>query len=113
MYRVFDHTLDLGYFEGREGLVTGLEIKDLSVTSLVETARAEDLAAAEARYKQELIGGGNYKGLTVGLLVLEGEKSVDISRYGVRRLGDPKDLTVARLPPGQVAGRAEEVSEGL
>ena len=44
-YRICNDSLNLGNLVGRVGLVTGLEIEDLSVNSFIVKTRAENLAA--------------------------------------------------------------------
>ena len=54
-YGIFNYCLNVFVIECRESLVTGLEIKNLSVTASVCTTRAEYLAAkaAQAEAKKE------------------------------------------------------------
>ena len=93
--------------------MTGLEIEDLAVAALIETAGAEHLAAAVVADEQQLIRRRDDKRLAVGLLVLQGEIAVDVLGDGMCRLDNPQHLAVPALTPGEVAGRAEEIAERL
>ena len=48
--------------------MSALEVKDLSVSSLEQAARAEHLTARITGDQQDLVGVGNGEGLAVGFL---------------------------------------------
>ena len=90
-----------------------LEIKDLSVSSLEQTARTEHLSAGIAGDQQNLVGIGNGKGLAVGLLLFQLNTAIDAMGNGVSRIDDPKDLSVIRLSPAEMTGCTHQQLEGL
>ena len=111
--RIFDNSLHLGNLKRGEGLVAGLEVEYLSVSSFVKNARTEHLTARIVTDKKHFIGVRDNEGLSVCLLVLKLEVSVYTSRYGVCGIDHPKDLGVSAFSPGKVTGCSHKCLEGL
>ena len=70
--------LHIGVIEGAAAFMTGLEVKYLAATAIERAACTEYMPVLIPAQKDQIIGGGNGKGLTVHLLALK-----------LKMLGDP------------------------
>ena len=70
MNRILNNADYLRIVVSREGFMPRLEIKYLSVTAPVASARAQYLAALIVSYKYKLVGLGYAERLGIGFLVL-------------------------------------------
>ena len=87
---VADDRLYLRNVVGGEGLVAGLEVEDLAVAAIKETARTEHLATRVRADEEHLVGGRDGEGLAVGLLGGQSDDAVNAARDGVRGLDHPQ-----------------------
>ena len=91
-----------------------LEIEHLSVFSVPNAARAENLTAVVPADHKKLIGVGNTKWL--GICFLSGklkESIINATHNWVVMVYNPKTLLVVAFTPAKVAGRAHKELERL
>ena len=112
-YGVPKNGLHSGILKVGVGFVAGLKVEDLSIPAFIEASCTEGFTAAEVSDKEQFVGGGDDEGLAVSLFMFKDDTAIDPLHDRVSGLGDPKDLAVIRLTPGEVTGGAEESLEWL
>ena len=111
-YCVLNDTLNVLVLERLIGLVSGLEIEDLSVSASPSATAAEYLTAVEPTHEDNLFGIRNIKALTVHLLGIENKGLVNACGDGMVGLYSPNSLTGV-ISPLKIAGSTHKSAEYL
>ena len=111
-YRIGDYALYVRIMEGGACFVAGLEVEHLAGIPQEGSTCAEYVAVLIPSAEYKLGGLGNEEGLCIKLLFFDKEAGGDTLCNGVGGEQVPHNLALI-TSPGQVAGRAENCTEGL
>src|SRR5579885_1881163 len=103
-----DYAAHVGIEVGREGFVSGPEVKDAALAPCIAASAAEDLTAFEPAYEHQRIGLRNVEAFAVHLLVFQFKCFRQSFGDGMARFHDPEAFLLTILAPLEIAACAHQ-----